>query len=43
MINGKRADEREFAPEFTAYSKLLYYQRYDVTDLLHAVVSTMWS
>lgn len=41
MINGKRADEREFAPEFTAYSKLLYYQRYDVTDLLHAGENTL--
>ncbi len=35
IINGERADDREFAPEFTAYSKLLYYQRYDVSGLLH--------
>lgn len=33
-INGKRSDDREFAPEFTAYDKLLYYQTYDVTNLL---------
>lgn len=41
MINGKRADEREFAPEFTAYSKILYYQRYDVSGLLHTGKNTL--
>ena len=34
-VNGERPDDREFAPEFTAYQKLLYYQCYDVTALLH--------
>ncbi|MGN1443774.1 MAG: alpha-L-rhamnosidase N-terminal domain-containing protein, partial [Acutalibacteraceae bacterium] len=34
-INGKRPDEREFAPEFTPYDKMLYYQTYDITDLLN--------
>lgn len=33
-INGTRPDDREFAPEFTPYDKLLYYQVYDVTELL---------
>ncbi len=35
-VNGARPDDREFAPEFTAYDKLLYYQTYNVTALLHA-------
>ena len=34
LLNGSRIDDREFAPEFTAYSKVLYYQTYDVTGLL---------
>lgn len=33
-INGERPDDREFAPEFTVYNKILYYQTYDVTDLI---------
>ena len=33
-VNGTKPDDREFAPEFTVYDKLLYYQTYDVTDLL---------
>lgn len=33
-LNEKRPDDREFAPEFTAYDHLLYYQTYDVTNLL---------
>ncbi|MDO4339167.1 MAG: family 78 glycoside hydrolase catalytic domain [Eubacteriales bacterium] len=33
-INGKRADEREFAPEHTSYDKYLCYQVYDVTKKL---------
>lgn len=33
-INGRRPDDREFAPEHTVYRKLLYYQTYDVTELL---------
>ena len=33
-INGVKADDREFAPEFTSYHKLLLYQVYDVTDRL---------
>ena len=35
-VNGIRPDDREFAPEFTAYEKLLYVQTYDVTDLLRS-------
>lgn len=31
-INGVKADDRAFAPEFTSYHKLLLYQTYDVTD-----------
>ncbi len=34
LMNGKRIDEREFAPEFTSYSGVLYYQTYDATPLL---------
>ncbi len=33
-VNGKRPDDRLFAPEHTAYGKYLCYQTYDVTDLL---------
>lgn len=33
-MNGIRPDDREFAPEFTVYSKYLCYQTYDVTPLL---------
>ena len=34
-VNSMRPDDREFAPEFTAYQKLMYYQCYDVSALLH--------
>lgn len=34
-VNGKRPDDREFAPEFTPYDRVLYYQTYDLTDLLN--------
>lgn len=34
-VNGKRPDDREFAPENTSYLKLLQYQTYDVTDLIN--------
>ncbi|HHV10831.1 MAG TPA: family 78 glycoside hydrolase catalytic domain [Clostridiales bacterium] len=33
-VNGKRPDDREFAPEFTVYRDYLSYQTYDVTSLL---------
>lgn len=33
-INGKRIGNRELAPEFTSYGKMLLYQTYDVTDVL---------
>lgn len=33
-VNGRRADMREFAPENTVHEKCLYYQAYDVADLL---------
>ena len=35
-VNGKRPDDREFAPEHTSYRKTLCYQTYDVTGLLRA-------
>ena len=35
-VNGMRPDDREFAPEFTSYQKVLYYQTYDVTALLRS-------
>ena len=34
-INGSRLDDREFAPEHTAYGSILYYQTYNVTEHLH--------
>lgn len=33
-LNGKRVDDREFAPEITNYKKILQYQTYDITGLL---------
>ena len=33
-VNGKRADNREFAPEHTSYGKYLCYQIYDLNDFL---------
>ena len=33
-INDQRPDDREFAPEFTSYEKIQYYQVYDVTGLM---------
>ena len=35
LLNKERIDEREFAPEFTSYGSILYYQTYDVTEKLH--------
>ena len=35
-VNEKRPDDREFAPEYTSYEKLQYFQTYDVTALIHA-------
>lgn len=34
-VNGIRPDDRELAPEVTAYKKYLQYQTYDITALLH--------
>ncbi len=34
MLNGERIDDREFAPEFTPYGSVLYYQTYDICGLL---------
>ncbi len=34
-VNGKRPDDREFAPECTVYRDYLCYQTYDVTEFLH--------
>lgn len=33
-MNGCKADDRALAPEFTPYGKIMYYQRYDVTEYL---------
>ena len=35
-LNGKRIGDAEFAPDFTAYDRILQYQTYDVTELLQA-------
>lgn len=34
-LNGNRVDSRRLAPETTPYENLLYYQIYDLTDMLH--------
>lgn len=33
-INGVRPDDRHFAPEYSSYDSILFYQSYDVTHLL---------
>ncbi|MBR1623735.1 MAG: family 78 glycoside hydrolase catalytic domain, partial [Pseudobutyrivibrio sp.] len=33
-VNGKRVDDREFAPDITSYQGLLQYQTYDISDFL---------
>lgn len=35
-VNGQRPDDRELAPEFTSYDRMLQYQTYDVTNMLQA-------
>ena len=34
LLNGERIDERELAPDFTPYEKILYYQSYDLSESL---------
>lgn len=34
FINGVKPDEREFAPGYTSYERLQYYQVYDITGLV---------
>ena len=34
-LNGQRVDQRRLAPETTSYPEQLYYQVYDLTNLLH--------
>lgn len=33
-VNGSRVDDREMAPEYSSYDKLLWYQTYDITGFL---------
>ena len=33
-VNGRRVDDRSFAPEYTSYDRYLCYQTYDVSELL---------
>lgn len=40
QLNGQLPDERRFAPECSAYEKVLYYQVYAVTELLQAGENT---
>lgn len=40
-INQMRPDGRVFAPEHTVYEKMLFYQTYDVTELLCAGENTL--
>ena len=40
-INGKKAGDRLFAPGFTYYPDHLYYQSYDVTDMLREGENTL--
>lgn len=35
-INGERVGDLALAPDFTAYDKMVYYQTFDLTSLLHA-------
>ena len=39
QLNGADASEALFAPEFTAYDKIVQYQTYDVTGLAHEGVN----
>ncbi|MBQ3384313.1 MAG: family 78 glycoside hydrolase catalytic domain [Erysipelotrichaceae bacterium] len=41
LLNGERIDDREFAPEFTAYASVLYYQTYDVTEMLNTGINEL--
>ena len=41
QLNGNAADERRFAPEYSAYQKVLFYQIYDVTNLLREGANTV--
>lgn len=40
-LNGKRVDARRLAPETTPYETMLYYQLYDLTDLLQTGENTL--
>lgn len=40
-VNGKRPDNRELAPEPSAYRRWLNFQEYDVTALLHQGLNTV--
>lgn len=33
-VNGIRPDERHFAPEYSSYDSILFYQTYDVTEII---------
>ena len=33
-LNGKSPDQRLYAPEYSSYDKVLFFQNYDITDLL---------
>lgn len=41
FLNGRRPDDREFAPEHTAYDKVLYYQTCPVEALLRQGKNTL--
>lgn len=40
-LNGERLGDAEFAPEHSVYEKVLFYQPYDVTDVLTAGENTI--
>jgi len=40
-LNGRRVDERRLAPETTPYETMLYYQVYDLTELIRAGENTL--
>ncbi|MCR5023187.1 MAG: glycoside hydrolase family 78 protein, partial [Lachnospiraceae bacterium] len=40
-VNGIRPDERHFAPEYSSYDSILFYQTYDVTDILKSGNNTL--
>ena len=41
MVNGRKAGDRVMAPAFTDFTKRVYFDTYDVTELLHGGKNTL--